>query len=169
MTICFLSIHHLPSCGSAIGGNGVRGDGFVDACAYVEDQVRRTVRETGIDPVAEQAVVRLMVDDAVAVFIAACADGTHVGFPGPLPATDQLAKEVGDAVVGLGPLQRYLDDPAIEEIWINEPGRVFIARNGRSELTTTVLSAQVVRDLVERMLSSSGRRLALFCGKLVML
>lgn len=135
------------------------GDGFVDACAYVEDQVRRTVRETGIDPVAEQAVVRLMVDDAVAVFIAACADGTHVGFPGPLPDTDQLAKEVGDAVVGLGPLQRYLDDPAIEEIWINEPGRVFIARHGRSELTTTVLSAQVVRDLVERMLSSSGRRL----------
>lgn len=135
------------------------GDGFVDACAYVEDQVRRTVRETGIDPVAEQAVVRLLVDDAVAVFIAACADGTHVGFPGPLPDIDQLAKEVGDAVVGLGPLQQYLDDPGIEEIWINEPGRVFIARNGRSELTTTMLSAQVVRDLVERMLSSSGRRL----------
>ena len=49
----------------------------------------------------------------------------------------------------------------MEEIWINQPGRVFIARNGRSELTTIVLSADDVRDLVERMLKPSGRRLDL--------
>ncbi|HEY5879060.1 MAG TPA: ATPase, T2SS/T4P/T4SS family, partial [Nakamurella sp.] len=41
------------------------------------------------------------------------------------------------------------------------PGKVFIARHGRSELTTVVLSAQDVRDLVERMLKPSGRRLDL--------
>ena len=28
-----------------------------------------------------------------------------------------------DAVAGFGPLQKYLDDPTVEEIWINEPGR----------------------------------------------
>jgi len=38
---------------------------------------------------------------------------------------------------------------------------VFIARAGRSELTTTVLGQQQVRDLVERMLRSSGRRVDL--------
>ena len=36
-----------------------------------------------------------------------------------------------------------------------------MARNGRSELTSTVLTDSGVRDLVERMLSSSGRRLDL--------
>jgi hypothetical protein len=46
----------------------------------------------------------------------------------------------------------------VGEIWINEPSKVFVARNGRSELTTTVLSAQDVHDLVERMLKISGRR-----------
>ncbi len=24
-----------------------------------------------------------------------------------------------------------LDDPSVEELWINEPGRVFVARGGR--------------------------------------
>ncbi len=69
------------------------------------------------------------------------------------------ARQVFDAVAGFGPLQAYLDDPVVEEIWINEPGRVFIARRGRSELTTTILSDQQVADLVERMLRASGRRL----------
>ena len=53
--------------------------------------------------------------------------------------------------------------PAYDErgIWINEPGRVFVARHGRTELTTTIFTAQAVRDLVERMLKPSGRRLDL--------
>ena len=66
-----------------------------------------------------------------------------------------------DALAGFGPLQPFLDDPGIEEIWINEPGRVFVARRGRSELTTLILTARQVEDLVERMLRSSGRRIDL--------
>jgi pilus assembly protein CpaF len=68
---------------------------------------------------------------------------------------------VVDAVAGFGPLQPLLDDPEIEEIWINEPGRVFVARRGRSELTTLILTGDEVADLVERMLRSSGRRIDL--------
>jgi pilus assembly protein CpaF len=45
--------------------------------------------------------------------------------------------------------------------WINEPGRVFVARRGRSELTTTILSEAQVRDLVEKMLKTTGRRIDL--------
>ncbi|MFH5822265.1 CpaF family protein [Georgenia sp. AZ-5] len=48
-----------------------------------------------------------------------------------------------------------------EESWINEPGKVFVARGGRPELTTTILDEAQVRDLVERMLRVSGRRLDL--------
>ena len=58
-----------------------------------------------------------------------------------------------------GPLQPYLDDPTVEEIWINAPDRVFVARNGRSELTPLVLTDVVIRDTVERMLQGTGRRL----------
>jgi len=45
--------------------------------------------------------------------------------------------------------------------WINEPSKVFVARGGIAELTTTILTADEVRDLVERMLRSSGRRVDL--------
>ena len=46
-------------------------------------------------------------------------------------------------------------------IWINEPGRVFVAKRGRSELTTTILTDGDVRDLVEKMLKTTGRRVDL--------
>ena len=42
-----------------------------------------------------------------------------------------------------------------------EPGKVFVARAGINELTTTILTEQEVRDLVERMLKESGRRVDL--------
>jgi pilus assembly protein CpaF len=71
------------------------------------------------------------------------------------------ARAVYDAVAGFGPLQRYLDDPVIEEFWTNEPGRVFVARRGPSELTTTILDDGQVRDLVEKMFESTGRRVDL--------
>ena len=51
-----------------------------------------------------------------------------------------------------------LDDPSIEEVWINGPSRVFIARGGFAELTSIVLTDEEIRDLVERMLAASGRR-----------
>ena len=35
---------------------------------------------------------------------------------------------------------------------------MFVARHGRSELTTTILGAGELADLVERMLRTSGRR-----------
>ena len=44
-----------------------------------------------------------------------------------------------------GRCSRYLDDPAVEEIWINDPSRVFVARNGRHELTHVILTARAGR------------------------
>jgi pilus assembly protein CpaF len=81
----------------------------------------------------------------------------------PLADPGQVAKTVADRVVGMGPLQPYFDDPDIEEIWINEPGKVFVATSGRPQLTTTVLTERQVHDLVEVMLRASGRRVDLSC------
>jgi pilus assembly protein CpaF len=66
-----------------------------------------------------------------------------------------------DATNVFGPLSDFIDDPTVEEIWINSPERIFIAQNGRSELTMLLLSAEQVRNLVERLLLWSGRRLDL--------
>lgn len=66
-----------------------------------------------------------------------------------------------DAANVFGPLSKFIADPQVEEIWINSPERIFVARNGRSELTLLMLTAEQVRNLVERLLLWSGRRLDL--------
>ena len=111
----------------------------------------------GLDPVAEPGAVRRLVDEVISDYDERSLSAT---LP-PLGDPREAAREVFDAVAGFGPLQKYLDDPTVEEIWINEPTKVFIARRGVHELTTTILTADEVRDLVERMLKSSGRRVDL--------
>ncbi|NBY38842.1 MAG: CpaF family protein, partial [Actinobacteria bacterium] len=61
----------------------------------------------------------------------------------------------------LGALQVLIDDPTIEEIWINAPERIFIARNGKSELTNLILTKEEVSNIIERCLMWGGRRLDL--------
>ena len=129
----------------------------MQAVTVVEDEVRELVRRRGLDPVADPATVRRLVDEVIA-------DYDERSVAGSLPVladSRQTARAVFDAVAGFGPLQRYLDDPEVEEVWINEPTKVFVARRGVHELTTTVLTADEVRDLVEKMLKSSGRRVDL--------
>lgn len=58
-----------------------------------------------------------------------------------------------------GPLQKLIEDDSIEEIWINTPNRVFVARGGKSELTNLVLTKDIVHDLIERLLIWGDRRL----------
>jgi pilus assembly protein CpaF len=67
-------------------------------------------------------------------------------------------QDVLASVSGFGPRQPLLDDPDIEEIWLNGPDRVFVARGGVTERTALRLTDVMVRDLVERMLQSTGRR-----------
>jgi pilus assembly protein CpaF len=127
------------------------------ALEIIDAEVRDVVRREGLDPVADPAAVRRIVDDVVATY-----DERSLSRPlPPLGDAQAVVRTVLDSVAGFGPLQRYLDDPTVEEIWINEPGKVFIARRGRSELTTTIFTDQEVRDLVERMLKTSGRRIDL--------
>ncbi len=123
----------------------------------VEAEVRELVRRRSLDPARDLADVRGVVLEVLTDYAERSADGL-------LPAlgdTAAVERAVLDAVAGLGPLQRYLDDPEVEEVWINEPGKVFVARGGRSELTTTILTAEEVAELVERMLKSSWRRVDL--------
>jgi pilus assembly protein CpaF len=70
-----------------------------------------------------------------------------------------LRRQLDDTLTGLGPLQQYLDDPSVEEIWINAPDKVFIAKAGVNEQANCELEASQVRDIVERMLRPTGRRI----------
>ncbi len=127
------------------------------AAAAVAERVRERLREEQTDPTRDperaarvaQSEIRRHNDFALARGMATIDD--EAGW----------VREVLAQLSGFGALQPYLDDPSIEEIWINGPDRVFVARGGRSERIPLALSDAVVRDLVERMLHSSGRRVDL--------
>ncbi|WP_372466455.1 CpaF family protein [Microbacterium maritypicum] len=122
--------------------------------ALVAERVRMRLRSEGIDPTVDpdsawritHAEVRRHDDRALA--------------RGEALIEDEAAcvREVLASLSGFGALQPLLDDPVVEEIWLNGSGHVHVAREGVAERTRLRLDEIAVRDLVERMLQSTGRR-----------
>lgn len=71
----------------------------------------------------------------------------------------QIHQAVTNQIEGYGSLQALMADESVEEIWINAPDEIFIARAGQNLKTDTKSSEAEIRTLVERMLRSSGRRI----------
>ena len=109
----------------------------------VLDRSRELVRKRGIEPsvAAERAVDEL---------------------------TEQLVDSVDEEALlaratleltGFGVLQPFLDDPSIEELWVNRPGELHFANASGHQVVELDLTAGQLRALVLRMLRHSGRRL----------
>lgn len=123
----------------------------------IAQSVRERVRIEGVDLSSDVERAQRYVRDEVRRY-----SERALGGSAPLLADErQTEREVVAALTGFGALQPLLDDPTIEELWINAPELVFVARSGVSELTGIRLTDTEVRDLVERMLQSSGRRVDL--------
>lgn len=134
-----------------------RQDSHGELVELLDGQVRERVRSDGVDPQRDTGLVRRIAEDVVRRHDERSLTGAVV----PVADPDKVVGELIARVSGFGPLQPFLEDPEVEEIWINDPSRVFIARRGRHELTNLMLSPAQVHELVERMLKSSGRRIDL--------
>lgn len=125
--------------------------------AHVAERVRERLRAEHTDPARNpdiavqfaRAEVRRHNDFALARGLATVDDEAS------------CVRDVLAAVAGYGALQIYLDDPTVEELWINAPDRIYVARNGKSERVALTLTESGVRDVVERMLHATGRRVDL--------
>jgi pilus assembly protein CpaF len=127
---------------------------MTDPVRLIADRVRDRVRRDGVDLASDSPRAAAYARDEVRRYAEHALGGTL-----PLVADEvRTEREVLASLTGFGPLQPYLDDPDVEEIWINAPDRVFVARDGRPEQLDLVLGHAQVRDLVERMLQASGRR-----------
>ncbi len=117
--------------------------------------VRDRLRTTNIDPQLDPVGVTGVINEVVAEYETQSLTGAVEVLEEPLSVIETIHADVA----GFGPLQKYFDDPTVEEIWINNPQQVFVARHGRHEHTEIQFTTEEVRELVERMLRSSGRRL----------
>ena len=72
----------------------------------------------------------------------------------------QLIKDIEDDALGLGPLQRLLDDPTVSEIMVNSHQRVYVERSGRLiDSGVRFQSEEQLRRVIERIVSRVGRRI----------
>ena len=80
----------------------------------------------------------------------------------PLTALERqrLIREITDDVLGHGPIQRFLDDPAVTEVMVNRFDQIYVERAGQLHLTDTKFTSdEALRRVIERIVSRIGRRI----------
>ena len=72
----------------------------------------------------------------------------------------RLAEELTDETIGMGPLAPLLADPAISDILVNAPDKVYVERFGRLEKTDVRFrDADHIVRVIERIAARVGRRI----------
>lgn len=106
--------------------------------------------------------LRLVEPDALRVEIRGIVERileTSVALP-PHVDRERLVVDVLDEAIGLGPLERLLDDPSIGEIMVNAPDEIWIERSGRLHRHPAAFSDEdAVRSVIERIVAPLGRRI----------
>ncbi|SDX44569.1 pilus assembly protein CpaF [Thiocapsa roseopersicina] len=72
----------------------------------------------------------------------------------------RIIKEIQNEILGLGPLEGLLADPAISDILVNGPSQIYIERNGRLELSSARFdNDRHLMTIIDRIVSRVGRRI----------
>lgn len=118
--------------------------------SQILDQVSESVRaRVSLQNVSPKAIFNAALDAEIEASPRLVPLGEELGLR-------QLAE---NKLFGFGKLQPLLDDPEVEEIWINSPSKIFAARSGNSIQLQLEISAVELAGIVERMLRPTGRRL----------
>ncbi|HYM50678.1 MAG TPA: ATPase, T2SS/T4P/T4SS family [Candidatus Limnocylindrales bacterium] len=98
----------------------------VDLREFVRTQLTMTADPEIASPFSEHP-------DRNRILLSAIRDA--VALNGDYEPTDDLVRGLFDDLVGLGPLQRLMDDPRVTDILVNRFDEVYVERHGRLELT----------------------------------
>ncbi len=72
----------------------------------------------------------------------------------------QIAKQISDIVLGLGPLEEFTDDPTVTEIMVNGADTIYVERAGKLELTGARFhNDEQLRRTIDKIVSKVGRRI----------
>ena len=72
----------------------------------------------------------------------------------------RLVRDIARDVMGLGPVEQFLDDPTVNEVMVNGCDHIYVERRGVIEQTEArFISEEHLRRIIERIVSSVGRRI----------
>jgi pilus assembly protein CpaF len=80
---------------------------------------------------------------------------------GPLSAQEKLliVRQIGDSVLGLGPLEPFVRDPEVTEIMVNDWDTIYVERGGKLYWTGTKFhDEQQLRRTIDKIVGKVGRR-----------
>jgi pilus assembly protein CpaF len=118
----------------------------------------RTVLMTRIDPSVAGRIPRARLRGEVAQLVSEIATEDRVQL-NKIEET-ALAADLSDDMIGLGPLEPFLDDDEITDILANGPFDIYVERRGKLEKTAAKFrNAQHLVNIAQRIASGIGRRI----------
>jgi pilus assembly protein CpaF len=120
---------------------------LAEAQHELRNRMLRRAESATVEPVALSDVLDDVLDDL--------ASRGQSSRPGEESRIRQILE---NQVAGFGALQPYLDDPSVEEIWVNQANEIRFFQDGEPKVIATELPEPEISRLVDRMLRFSGRR-----------
>jgi pilus assembly protein CpaF len=123
----------------------------------LKEQIR-TVLMSRIDPSVAGRISRRTLEAEVAKLVSEIATEQRVQLNEVEEST--IAAELTDDMVGLGPVEPFLDDDDITDILVNGPFDIYVERGGKLEKTNARFrDAQHLVNIAQRIASAIGRRI----------
>ena len=73
---------------------------------------------------------------------------------------ERILREIQDEVLGLGPLEPFLQDSTVSDILVNTFKKIYVERAGKLELTDARFKDDAhLRKIIDKIVSSVGRRI----------
>jgi pilus assembly protein CpaF len=120
-----------------------------DAYVYAKERVRTgTIESLNDEKDTDPQKVREKLEEIIQL------EGENI----PRLERSRIVNELYDDIMGYGPLEPLLSDPAITEIMVNGPNQVYIEKQGKLQLVDVALRDQAhLLNIIERIVSQVGR------------
>src|SRR6516225_267373 len=123
----------------------------------LKEQIR-TLLMSRIDPSVAGRISRMILQAEVAKLVSEIATEQRVQLNEAEEST--IAAELTDDMVGLGPVEPFLDDDGVTDILVNGPFDIYVERRGKLEKTNARFrDAQHLVNIAQRIAAGIGRRI----------
>ena len=77
----------------------------------------------------------------------------------PQDTAEEIVQAVANRMVGLGPIEPYLNDPRVTEVMVNGPDQIFVEREGELEaVQASFRDEEHILNVIDRIVAPLGRR-----------
>ena len=125
-----------------------------DIHAKIIDEMPEALQRAINQSTGDQKEVRRMVENI-------CAEEVRNNpFAVPLGDRERLVDELISEIMGLGPIEPFLQDSSVSEVMVNGPDSIYIERSGHLIKTETRFrNAEHLMHIIDRIVSAVGRRI----------